>query len=246
MSNVVDSQLLAIEVERAAQQRHTHNNADAINKISERDGMLTFGGSHVIGPPGARGERGEQGPPGEVGPPGADGAQGADGQPGNPGLPGVNGLPGADGADGAPGAVGPPGPQGPAGATGATGAQGERGLQGVPGPQGIQGPSGPGGGFESLISVMLPRPVAMQSLGIDVFQWPSIDAMVSDLRGRWFPSGSVQANPSGSIALNPNPPTGGAVSLPGNYLIALPFTLHPGCRLYGNSQVAMFRVRHSI
>jgi len=73
MANIIDSQLLALEVENTVQQRHTHANVNAIEMIGESNGMLTFGGSHILGPPGPQGERGEKGEPGI---PGAQGPPG--------------------------------------------------------------------------------------------------------------------------------------------------------------------------
>ena len=85
MSNVVDSTLLALEVERATQQKHTHANMDALEMIGESNGMLTFGGSHVLGPSGEKGPQGERGEQGERGVPGIQGEQGIPGPQGPPG-----------------------------------------------------------------------------------------------------------------------------------------------------------------
>lgn len=128
----VDGHNIGAEVAANTLARHSHDNKDVLDMLSDVDGKLQYAGSDVglkgdkgeKGDTGAaftysdftaeqlaalkgeKGAKGDKGDKGDTGAQGAQGIQGEKGEKGDTGATGAAGKDGADGKDGAPGADG--------------------------------------------------------------------------------------------------------------------------------------------
>ena len=262
MSNVVDSTLLTLEVERAAQQRHTHTNVDALERIGESEGMLTFGGSHILGPPGERGPQGERGEPGLPGVQGAQGIPGERGPQGERGEPGLPGVQGAQGTQGPPGVQGPPGPQGSSGSEStpssffsANGVEPTWFMTLEPSGWGrpshthineVVAALRPHLGIDDIFANIIPMLVSDPMVIWEWFDWiPATgDHLAYELKWHVIPGGWVQKDiVTGVVHLRSIAPSWPFIALPGEYQVILPYSLSGGCTSFGDVVLAIARVR---